>query len=149
VVAKAEYLEKGENPRFLVTSLAAESWPAQGLYEKLFCARDDMENRIKEQLSLFSDRMSTETLRANQLRLYFSSLASRPDACPTPLGSGRHGMGASPGSYAAPALVEDRCGSASERPPYLGALLQGVSLETYFHHGLDDSTLLNFIAALP
>jgi len=75
VVAKAEYLEKGENPRFVVTSLAAESWPARGLYEKLFCARGDMENRIKEQLSLFSDRMSTETLRANQLRLYFSSLA--------------------------------------------------------------------------
>jgi hypothetical protein len=75
VVAKAEYLEKGENPRFVVTSLAAESWLAQGLYEKLFCARGEMENRIKEQLSLFSDRMSAETLRANQLRLYFSSLA--------------------------------------------------------------------------
>ena len=75
VVAKAEYLEKGENPRYLVTSLDAELWPAQKLYERLYCARGEMENRIKEQLSLFSDRMSTETLRANQLRLYFSSLA--------------------------------------------------------------------------
>ena len=75
VVAKAEYLEKGENPRFLVTSLAAESWEAAGLYEKTYCARGEMENRIKEQLSLFADRMSTESLRANQLRLYFSSLA--------------------------------------------------------------------------
>jgi len=75
VIAKAEYLEKGENPRFVVTSLATEAWVAQELYEKLFCARGEMENRIKEQLSLFSDRMSTETLRANQLRLYFSSLA--------------------------------------------------------------------------
>jgi len=75
VVAKAEYLEKGENPRFLVTSLPAEPWEAAALYEKTYCARGDMENRIKEQLSLFADRMSTESLRANQLRLYFSSLA--------------------------------------------------------------------------
>lgn len=75
VVAKAEYLEKGENPRFVVTSLPCESWQAAALYEKTYCARGEMENRIKEQLSLFADRMSTETLRANQLRLYFSSLA--------------------------------------------------------------------------
>jgi len=75
VVAKAEYLEKGENPRFVVTSLKAPAWPAQKLYEQLYCARGEMENRIKEQLSLFSDRLSTETMRANQLRLYFSSLA--------------------------------------------------------------------------
>jgi Transposase DDE domain group 1 len=75
VVAKAEYLEKGENPRFLVTSLPSESWEAAALYQTLYCARGEMENRIKEQLSLFADRMSTESLRANQLRLYFSSLA--------------------------------------------------------------------------
>jgi hypothetical protein len=74
VVAKAEHLAKGENPRVVVTSLAAERWPAQELYERLYCARGEMENRIKEQLSLFSDRLSTETIRANQLRLYFSSL---------------------------------------------------------------------------
>jgi hypothetical protein len=75
VIAKAEYLEKGENPRFLVTSLDAPAWSAPQLYQRLYCARGEMENRIKEQLSLFSDRLSTETLRANQLRLYFSSLA--------------------------------------------------------------------------
>jgi hypothetical protein len=75
VVAKAEYLEKGENPRYVVTSLGTDRWPAQPLYERLYCARGEMENRIKEQLSLFSDRLSTETMRANQLRLYFSSLA--------------------------------------------------------------------------
>ncbi len=73
VVAKAEYTEGKENPRFVVTSLAAEE-PAE-LYEKLYCARGEMENRIKEQLSLFADRLSTETLRANQLRLYFSAMA--------------------------------------------------------------------------
>jgi len=75
VVAKAEYLEKGENPRFVVTSLPPEPWAAAALYEKTYCARGEMENRIKEQLSLFANRMSTESLRANQLRLYFSSLA--------------------------------------------------------------------------
>jgi hypothetical protein len=75
VVAKAEYLAKGENPRFVVTTLDKVVWAAQSLYEQLYCARGEMENRIKEQLSLFADRMSTETLRANQLRLYFSTFA--------------------------------------------------------------------------
>jgi Transposase DDE domain group 1 len=75
VVAKAEQIAGKENPRYLVTSLNKAAWPAQELYEQLYCARGEMENRIKEQLSLFSDRMSTESLRSNQLRLYFSSLA--------------------------------------------------------------------------
>jgi Transposase DDE domain group 1 len=76
VVAKAEHLAKGENPRFIVTSLSIDTWDARGLYEDLYCARGDMENRIKEQqLALFADRTSTHTLHANQLRLYFSSFA--------------------------------------------------------------------------
>jgi hypothetical protein len=75
VVAKAEYLDKGENPRFIVTSLTAEEWPAQDLYEKFYCARGEMENRIKEQMCLFADRLSTQEMKANQLRLYFSALA--------------------------------------------------------------------------
>ena len=75
VIAKAEQIEGKENPRYLVTSLGQEDWPAQKLYEQLYCARGEMENRIKEQLSLFADRLSTEALRSNQLRLYFSSLA--------------------------------------------------------------------------
>ena len=75
VVAKAEQIEGKENPRYVVTSLGHPAWPAQKLYEQLYCARGDMENRIKEQLSLFSDRLSSETMRANQLRLYFSTLA--------------------------------------------------------------------------
>jgi hypothetical protein len=75
VVAKAEQLEDKENPRYVVTSLGAEQWPPQQLYEETYCARGEMENRIKEQLSLFADRMSSETMRANQLRLYISSLA--------------------------------------------------------------------------
>jgi len=75
VVAKAEYLDKGENPRFVVTSLTAEQWPAQQLYEKFYCARGEMENRIKEQMYLFADRLSTDEMTGNQLRLYFSALA--------------------------------------------------------------------------
>ena len=75
VVSKAEQLCGKENPRYVVTSLDAASWPAQQLYEDLYCERGEAENRIKEQLSLFAGRMSTETLRANQLRLYLSTLA--------------------------------------------------------------------------
>ena len=75
VVAKAEQLVGKQNPRYVVTSLDAGRWPPQRLYEQLYCGRGEAENRIKEQLSLFADRMSTETLRANQLRLYLSSLA--------------------------------------------------------------------------
>jgi len=75
VVAKAEFLDKGENPRFIVTSLTAEEWAAQQLYEKFYCARGEMENRIKEQMCLFADRLSTDEMKGNQLRLYFSALA--------------------------------------------------------------------------
>jgi hypothetical protein len=75
VVAKAEYLDKGENPRFVVTSLSGEPWAAQDLYEKLYCARGEMENRIKEQMCLFADRLSTDQMQGNQLRLYFSAMA--------------------------------------------------------------------------
>ncbi len=75
VAAKAEHIDGKENPRFVVTSLCAEQWAAQALYEDLYCARGDMENRIKEQFSLFADRVSTETMRANQMRLYLSAMA--------------------------------------------------------------------------
>lgn len=76
VVGKAEYLGKGENPRFVVTSLRIEEMGARSLYEDFYCARGDMENRIKEQqLDLFADRTSTSRLRSNQLRLYLSSIA--------------------------------------------------------------------------
>ena len=75
VVAKAEQLDGKENPRFVVTNLSAEDWPAQGLYEELYCARGEMENRIKEQLPLFAYRVSAETMSANQLRLYLAAMA--------------------------------------------------------------------------
>ena len=76
VVGKAEHLAKGANPRFVVTSLKRAHVAARKLYEELYCARGDMENRIKEcQLDLFADRTSAKTMRANQLRLWFASFA--------------------------------------------------------------------------
>jgi hypothetical protein len=75
VVAKAEHIDGKENPRFVVTSLTESEWTARALYEDLYCARGDMENRIKEQFSLFAERVSAETMRANQLRLYLSTMA--------------------------------------------------------------------------
>jgi hypothetical protein len=77
VVAKAEHIAKGANPRFVVTSLSAQQMAAQELYEKQYCARGECpENRIKEQqLDLFADRTSTGKMWSNQLRLYFSSFA--------------------------------------------------------------------------
>jgi hypothetical protein len=76
VVAKAEHLAKGANPRFVVTSLAVEDRTAKGLYEEDYCGRGEAENRIKEQqLHLFADRTSAATMRANQIRLFFSSIA--------------------------------------------------------------------------
>jgi Transposase DDE domain group 1 len=76
VVAKAEWTEGQANPRFVVTSLSREEHEARHLYEKLYCARGEMENRIKEcQLDLYADRTSAKTMRANQLRLWFASMA--------------------------------------------------------------------------
>ena len=84
MVGKAEILDKGQNPRFVVTNLPAEGLPgepqerlaARALYEKLYCARGEMENRIKEaQQDLFADRTSTSWMASNQLRLWFSAFA--------------------------------------------------------------------------
>jgi hypothetical protein len=84
VVAKLEILGKGENPRYIVTNIPeggfggadADRFAGKNLYEKLYCARGDMENRIKEQqLDLFAGRTSTRWMRSNQLRLWFSAFA--------------------------------------------------------------------------
>ena len=76
VVGKAEHLDKGPNPRFVVSSLGVETFDAKTLYEVEYCGRGEMENRIKEQQRcLFADRTSAATMRANQLRLWFSSVA--------------------------------------------------------------------------
>ena len=76
MVGKAEWTGDKANPRFVVTSLRPEEARCRRLYETLYCARGEMENRIKEcQLDLFADRTSARTMRANQLRLWFASMA--------------------------------------------------------------------------
>ena len=76
IVAKAEWTSGEANPRFVVTSLSREEHNGQHLYEKIYCGRGDMENRIKDcQLDLYADRTSAQTMRANQLRLWFASMA--------------------------------------------------------------------------
>lgn len=75
VVGKAEYMDKGENPRFVVTSLSAQHYEKRYLYESLYCARGEMENRLKEQLDLFADRASCHTFRGNETRLWWSMAA--------------------------------------------------------------------------
>ena len=76
VVGKAEHLEKGANPRFVVSSIGVEQIDARALYEDVYCARGEMENRIKEQqLQMFADRTSCTKMRANQIRLWFSAVA--------------------------------------------------------------------------
>ncbi len=99
VVGKAEVLGKGDNPRFVVTGLAPRQAAAKRLYEQLYCARGDMENRIKEQqLDLFADRTGSHTMRANRLRLYFASTVNRilrlcADAVDSTTGRPRHRPG--------------------------------------------------------
>lgn len=76
VVCKAEHLDKGANTRFIVTSLKHSEYDARTLYERVYCARGEVENRIKsQQLELFADRTSTHWMRSNQLRMYFSGFA--------------------------------------------------------------------------
>jgi len=76
VIAKAEWTQGEANPRFIVTSLTAADGDGRRLYEEVYCARGEMENRIKEcQMDLFADRTSTGTMQANQLRLWFASMA--------------------------------------------------------------------------
>ena len=76
VIAKAEWTKGEANPRFIVTSLTAADGDGRRLHEEVYCARGEMENRIKEcQMDLFADRTSTATLKANQLRLWFASMA--------------------------------------------------------------------------
>ena len=129
VVAKAEHLAKGANPRFVVTSLSAERRAARPLYEEDYCGRGEMENRIKEQqLHLFADRTSCRTMRANQIRLFFSSIAyvllealRRLGLAGTELAGG-----AVPDDPAE--AVEDRCAGASDGAEGVGEPVERLSV---------------------
>jgi len=123
-----------------VTSLQAAEWPEARLYEELYCARGDMENRIKEQYQLFAGRVSAETMRANQLRLYLSAMAYT-------LVSGLRrlegdGTGAGGGGDDPYQTVQDRCVSSRQRAPHLA--LDGVELPmaAAVRAGMDEPALL-------
>jgi len=75
VIGKAEHTPQGANPRFVVTSLRRAAYDARTLYEDLYCARGEAENRIGEQFELWADRASSATMTANQLRLWFAAIA--------------------------------------------------------------------------
>ena len=101
-----------------MTSLSAEAWAAQTLYEQLYCARGEMENRIKEcQLDLFADRTSTKAMRSNQLRLWFAAMAYvllealRRIALPTDPARPGHGR------HDPPQAAQDRGAGAALGPP--------------------------------
>ncbi len=128
VVAKAEHLEKGENPRFVVTSLTAEAWPALALYEELYCARGDMENRIKEQLMLFADRTSTAYLRSNQMRLYFSSVAYVLLQMLRRLGLAGNGISQGAVCHDSAEAAKDRCTDSHQRAQGVGFAGRRISL---------------------
>jgi len=121
VVGKAEHLAKGSNPRFVVTSLAPEDRDARTLYEDLYCARGEMENRIKEQqMCLFADRTSCQTMRANQLRLWLSAVAY------TLLRALReHGLKETP-------LAQARCDTIRLKLLKIGALVQVTVRRVWF-----------------
>ena len=139
VIAKAEYLPGKENPRFVVTSLA-EGEP-QAVYEKLYCARGEMENRIKEQLALFAGRLSTETMRANQLRLHLSAMAYTLLEALRRLALQRTAWAQAQVDTTAP--TENRRPGADHRPPHLPALQRSLSLETHLYPCLGGTALLN------
>ena len=133
VVGKAEHLAKGANPRFVVTSLKKAKIAARALYEDLYCARGEMENRIKEcQLDLFADRTSAKTMRANQLRLWFSSFAYVlrlcPDRGPQALGPQAHPPGERHLRLDPPQALEDRRPGPRQRPAHPGLHGQRASL---------------------
>ena len=121
VVGKAEHLAKGSNPRFIVTSLSPEGRDARALYEDLYCARGEMENRIKEQqMCLFADRTSCQTMRANQLRLWLSAVAY------TLLRALReHGLKETP-------LAQARCDTIRLKLLKIGALIQVTVRRVWF-----------------
>ncbi len=137
MVAKAEYLDKGENLRFAVTSPGAEQWAARDLYEKFYCARGEMENRIKEQICLFACRLSTEQMKGNQLRLYLSALAY------TLVEALRRRMGPGPGRYHPAKAVQDRRRDPHQRPPRAPGTQFHLSLEASLHSGLPRPAHLN------
>ncbi len=120
VIAKAEHLAKGSNPRFIVTSLRKGQLSPAHIDERIYCARGEMENRIKEQqLGLFADRTSAETMRANQVRLYFSSFAYMLMHALRRLGLKGTELAKCPVQHDPPKIAEDWRSGPGHRASYL------------------------------
>ena len=129
VVAKAEWTGGEANPRFVVTSLAREEHEARHLYEKLYCARGEMENRIKEcQLDLYADRTSAHTMRANQLRLWFASMAYVLICALRRIGLAHTQFARACVRHDPPQAVQDRGAGAHQRAPHQARHAVGLSL---------------------
>jgi hypothetical protein len=128
VIGKAEHLIKGENPRFVVTSLSADKLDGRVLYEDLYCARSDMENRIKEQqLALFADRTSTREMRSNQLR-HFSSFTYVLMQTLRRGGAGRHFHGQGTVRHHSTEAAQGRRAHTAHCAPGPDRLLRGLPL---------------------
>ena len=142
VVAKAEHIDGKENPRFVVTSLREQEWAARALYEDLYCARGEMENRIKEQFSLFADRVSAETMRANQTAPVSFGDGVCAGQRAAPAGAQSDGTGAGAGVHDPDQAAEDRRAGARERTQSLGFDGLELSLAGCVSAGLDEPALL-------
>ena len=137
VVAKAEQTGDKANPRFIVTSLSIHDWPMRELYEDLYCARGEMENRIKEaQLDLFADRLSTETLPRQSAAPVARLGRLRADACAAPCRTGRYQPGSCLCAHDPTARAENRRGGNGERAAREAGDESGLSQPARVHRRL-------------
>ena len=132
MVGKAEWTRGEANPRFVVTSLHEAEATARYLYEDLYCARGDMENRIKEcQLDLFADRTPATTMRANQLRLWFASMAYVLLCALRRIGLAGTAAGRGDLRHHPPQAPEDRRASDHQRAPRQVRVCLGLPVQRH------------------
>ena len=125
VVGNAEHTLEGANPRYVVTTLSTSAWDARALYEDLYCARGEAENRIGEQFELFADRASCETMAGNELRMQFSAMAGAcpregggPHRHPAPCRTAPHTVRRRLGPDHPPQAPQARRPGENQRPPH-------------------------------
>ena len=149
VVAKAEHLEKGSNPRFIVTSPPQHQFAAPVIYETIYCAREDMENRIKEQqMGLFADRLSSESIRGNQFRLYCSSIAYILMHAAA-VGFKRHRAGKRTMHDDSIEGAENRCANRSHSPSCLVPLCCRISVQANLRTSIQESSSHSVALLMP
>ncbi len=148
VIGKAEYLPKGANPRFVVTSLSDEEYDGRSVYEDVYCPRGEMENRIKEQqLMLFADRTSAEDMRANQIRLYLSSITYVEAQRDAPDRAGGNAASAGTMQHDTTEAVENRRADSDHGPEDLDLVFAELSVQSHPHCDQFLKVLANIRAA--